>query len=166
MAAHLVIDGYNLMAAVGGLSDIEAGREALLKALAAYKRRRKVRVTVVFDGRGLARDSERRFGVEVIFSRGGEEADHIIKDLAASYGHGAVVVSSDSVVSAHARSRGAVVMGSDEFAGLMDRAVYEELKGVGPGDEVEADPSSRPKKGPSRRPNRGERLRLKRLKKL
>jgi predicted RNA-binding protein with PIN domain len=52
---HLIIDGYNLIRQSPDLQrldarDLELGREALLKRLAAYRSRSHHQITVVFDG--------------------------------------------------------------------------------------------------------------------
>ena len=53
MAMHLVIDGYNLIGAMTDLAgmDLEEIREELITRLLAYKRLKKHRITVVFDGK-------------------------------------------------------------------------------------------------------------------
>src|SRR3989344_3702693 len=78
MAMHLVIDGYNLIGAMTDLAgmDLEGIREELITRLLAYKRLKKHRITVVFDGKrsgNLSRSSMNQKGIEVIFSREGDE---------------------------------------------------------------------------------------------
>ena len=55
MATHLIIDGYNLLALIGGGGgraplQSEMARESLLRDLAVYRQRKGHAVTVVFDG--------------------------------------------------------------------------------------------------------------------
>ena len=55
MAIHIIIDGYNLIRQSPTLSrldrqDIASGREALVARLAAYRKLKPHRITVVFDG--------------------------------------------------------------------------------------------------------------------
>ena len=55
MSIHIIIDGYNLIRRSSSLStidqqDIQLGREALLDTLASYKRIKRHKITVVFDG--------------------------------------------------------------------------------------------------------------------
>ena len=55
MSLHIIIDGYNLIRQSGQLSmldmqDLQLGREALVDMLAAYKRFKAHRITVVCDG--------------------------------------------------------------------------------------------------------------------
>ncbi len=168
MAVHLVIDGYNLIgAAEGHGGDIEAGRDRLIESLVIYRRLRRAKVTVVFDGTHSGRltgGSETRNGVRVLFSRGGQEADAVIKGLVGEGGDGLTVVTSDRDVALYAEARGAVAVSSSEFLGLLDDALYESYKGASPEDDGE-DGGNR-KKGPSKRPPKDERRKRNRLKKL
>ncbi|MEK7773980.1 MAG: NYN domain-containing protein [Deltaproteobacteria bacterium] len=168
MALHLVIDGYNLLGASphDAFRDIEAERERLIDALAAYRRLKGVKLTAVFDGtnsKRLTRSREMRSGVEVIFSRDGEEADRILKDLARNKKSSVTIVTSDRDVASCAESNGAVTVGSDEFRYLLDAALYEDVKGVKAQDEEE---TARDKKGPSKREPKAVRRKMNRLKKL
>src|SRR5574337_1027952 len=129
MALRLLIDGYNLLGAApeAGL-DIDERREGLVNRLAVYKKVRGVKVTVVFDaarsGR-LTRSREMKAGVEVIFSKNGEDADSVIKELSVKGGPSLTIVSSDRELCSYAKSRGAVTLSSGEFAELLDAALYE-----------------------------------------
>lgn len=170
MSASLVIDGYNL---IGAFSynpfhgDMESSRAALIERLKVYKRLKRIKVTVVFDGRysgRLARGEENMAGVKVVFSRDGEDADTVIKGIIREKGGGVTVVTSDSELASYARAHKAVAVSSGEFLRLLDDAVYEDLKGVSPEEEQEALKTG--KKGPSKRPSREIRKKLNRLKKL
>lgn len=168
MALRIVIDGYNLLGARGFecLSDIEEARERLIEELSIYKKLRGAKVTAVFDGTRsgrLTRGREMKAGVEVIFSKDGEEADCVIMELAGKAGRGLTIVSSDRELAGFAKSRGAIVVSSGDFAALLEVALYESLKGIRPGDEEDG---PHPKKGPSKRPSKQERRSLNRLKKL
>lgn len=164
MSTNLIIDGYNLIGLDG---DIETGRERLIEDLIVYKKAVSVRITVVFDGTwsgNLTRGAMSRSGINIIFSRAGEQADAIIKEMARRIGSGATVVTSDRDVSASVRASGAVVVESVEFRGVLDEALYEEIKGAAPEDE--ADDSSARKKGNPKKPPKADRLKLHRLDKL
>jgi uncharacterized protein len=123
MPRHLIIDGYNLMGAgTRGRTGVdlwsEAAREDLLHRLRAYRHRRGHAITVVFDGWRAGGGSEQRdyqAGVEVIYSRRGEQADHVIRRLASEFGTECVVVSSDAEVGRWARAAGALVIMAQEF---------------------------------------------------
>jgi predicted RNA-binding protein with PIN domain len=124
MAFHLIIDGYNLLGRAGGLSGrIEAGRETLIQALAAYRHRKGHAITVVFDGWQQGQPLERRdhrAGIEVVYSKRGERADQVIQRLVREYGSDCAVVSSDHEIINAARAHGAFVMGAQEFAGKLE----------------------------------------------
>lgn len=169
MSLRLVIDGYNLIGACTDFRDIEALREALIESLAVYRKLRRVKVTVVFDATFTTRltgSREVRSGIEVVFTRGGERADSIIKEYARVKGAGLTVVTSDRDVATYAAVKGAVVFGSGEFRGLLESALYEDLKGAVLDDDDDDDEGGRGKKGPSKRPAKAERKKIKRLKKL
>lgn len=138
----LIIDGYNLIRqwpelAMLDRADLEAGREALLRELAAYRRTKGHEITVVFDGRGpgdAAGSGGRAAGLSVRFSRLGETADAVIGRLAAEGRARAVVVSSDRAVMDEARRHGAASLPSAEFLARLERGRIAALKG---GDEEE-----------------------------
>ena len=123
MALHLIIDGYNLLGARGQVGiaagwESEPAREQLLRELAAYRQVKGHPITVVFDAwrQGLGAGAhEHRAGIEVMYSRRGEQADLVIQRLAAEFGCDCAVVSSDREVQAFAKAQGAFVMGAAEF---------------------------------------------------
>src|SRR6266545_1842943 len=119
MPIHLIVDGYNLLGIRGGLrGDVEARRESLIRELAGYRHRKGLPVTVVFDGwrSGFPTEqAEWREVIEVIYSRKGEQADAVVKRLAAKYGSDCAVVSSDHDIGNAARAHGSTVMTSGEF---------------------------------------------------
>lgn len=168
---NLAIDGYNLIQFRGGPSfgDMEGEREALLDQLKVYRKLRRVKVTVVFDGAsspGLGRNKERVSGIDVVYSSPGEEADDILKEMASEKGEGLTVVTSDRDVADFAESRGSVVLSSPEFDELLQGALFEELKGVTPEDEEEDEDTFGRKKGPSKRAPKKDRKKKRRKKKL
>ena len=103
MSIHIIIDGYNLIRQSKRLSlldlqDIQVGRDTLIDMLAAYKKLKSHRITVVFDGAtapSFSRYRDRRKGIAIIFSRKGESADAVIKKMARKERQAALVVSSD-----------------------------------------------------------------------
>jgi predicted RNA-binding protein with PIN domain len=123
MAIHIIIDGYNLIRQSPALSrldrqDIASGREALLARLAAYRKLKPHRITVVFDGAqapafSAARDQVK--GIRIVFSRAGESADAVIVRMARQEREQAIVVSSDAAVARAAESCGAATLNSPEF---------------------------------------------------
>ena len=171
MAIHLIIDGYNLIRQSPRWSllddmDLEAGREALLDALAAYRRSRpQHRLTVVFDGwqGGELRETRDLFqGVKVVFSRRGERADEVIKRLVVKERQRALVVSSDRELQEIANRSGAAWVGASQF----EAAYLTGNSGDLSEEENDHPNQGTKKKGPARRKSKRERQRQQRLKKL
>jgi uncharacterized protein len=170
---HLVIDGYNLIrrsSRFGALDrqDLQAGREALVDALAAYKKIKAFQITVVFDGMtadpGMPQRDKHK-GIVLHFSRAGENADAVIKRMARMQGQKITVVSSDQDIAGYAAANGAGVVSAEEFEERMQLAVLMEaedpVENDGPGRMV-----STRKKGPARRTSRRQRKMQRRIGKL
>ena len=166
---HIIIDGYNLIRQSNVLSrldrqDIARGREALIGQLAAYRRLKPHRITVVFDGVRapvLSPPRDRVQGITVVFSRGGEPADTVITRMARQEGGQAMVVSSDLAIARTAEACGAAVIDSPEFEARMGMAVA--LDGLAePAEEPTGRRVSTRKKGEGRR--LPKRLRQQRMK--
>ncbi len=169
MPLHIIIDGYNLIRQSRSLGmldnqDIQLGRDALLENLVEYKKIKRHRITVVFDGSNappLSPGRDRVKGVEVVFSRRGELADAVIKRMVAKERERAIVVSSDREVSDFAASRAASVISSPEFEEKLAMAAYMNIKGLEEEDQGGWKPTTK-KKGPSKRlPRRKRRHRIK-----
>ncbi len=170
---HLIVDGYNLLAAAGSLSGhLESARERLVHDLAAYRHRKNHPVTVVFDGWQQGRPSEQRehrAGVQVIYSKRGERADQVIQRLACEYGADCAVVSSDHEIVNAARAHGAFVMGAREF---MDRLrLSAGSAGTIPNKELDSGDDDRSRRGPEKKGNprklpKSQRQRDRRLKRF
>lgn len=131
MAKHVIIDGYNLLGARGQVGagrdfDGEHMREALVRDLSVYHQRKGHAVTVVFDAwrqHGGTGHREHRAGVEVVFSRQGEQADQVIQRMVRQHSRNCVVVSSDHEVTDCAQAHGAMVIRSPEFRSMLDAAL-------------------------------------------
>jgi predicted RNA-binding protein with PIN domain len=160
MSLHIIIDGYNLIRqspSLGSLDrrDIQLGRRALLDLLAAYKKIRPHRITVVFDGISdsvFSSDKEKIKGIEVRFSRRPDSADTVIKELASGYREKALIVSSDMDVVRFAEAKGAATISSPLFENKIRAASC--FNGAGAEDEEEEEGERRTdtkKKGPGRR---------------
>jgi uncharacterized protein len=166
----IIVDGYNVIRqwpelAMLDRSDLQAGREALLRALQEYRRVKGHRVTVVFDGReagGFSESAESAGGIGVRYSRRGETADALIARLAAEAGPGTAVVSSDHEVMAAARRHGAAWLSAAEFMSRLSATRVALVKG---GEEDDA-PPVKSGKGTARRLPKAERRRQQRLKGL
>ncbi|MEE9496377.1 MAG: NYN domain-containing protein [Desulfobacterales bacterium] len=173
MSLHIIIDGYNLIRQSTTLSildqqDIMLGREALVDMLAAYRKIKPHRITVVFDGHHgpvFSPQRNRQKGISMRFSRRGESADDVIKRMAHREREKALVVSSDREVADSAASCGAATISAQQFEAKIEMAAHLD----NPISEAEDSPGWTPttkKKGPSRRlPKKQRRNRMK-IKKL
>ena len=159
MAVHLIIDGYNLLG-VGSRSRTagdpwsEAAREELIRRLGAYRQRRGHGITVVFDGWRAGAGSEQhehRGGVQVIYSRRGEQADQVVRRLASDYGAECAVVSSDREVGHSARASGALAIMAEEFW----IKLFEDPRrsAITPFKELDSEETQAEKRGPDKKGN-------------
>ena len=175
MSLWILIDGYNLIGqspvfGPTGYRDMEEARNTLIDSLRRYRKVRACRITVVFDGNRTREENnggERIWGIEVIFSRSGEEADDVIKRMANQWKDALVVVTSDREVADFSERAGATVVESVEFEGRMEMALYEDLKGEE--NNIEEDRPSRPttrKKGSSKKLSRKQRRARIKMRKL
>ncbi len=174
MPLHIVIDGYNLIrqsTMFMGLDakDIQLGRDALVDSLAAYKRLKGHRITVVFDGieaPAFSDQKDRVKGIDIRFSRRGEQADAVIKRMAKKLGQKALVVTSDRDVADYADSHGAVAVSSPEFEDRLAMASYLDAKDA---EEIVEEggwvPTTK-KKGPRRRLSKKARKKKVKMRKL
>ncbi len=173
MAIHIIIDGYNLIRNASSLKgfdreDIQLGRDALVDMLAAYKRNRPHKITVVFDGTAAPayyQHRQRVSGIDLTFSRPGETADTVIKRMVSREREKSLVVSSDREVIRSAESNRAATIGSDEFEKKLMLAAYMEVKGVEEDETSAWTPTTR-KRGPSRRLSKKRRRNRRKIRKL
>ncbi len=111
---------------------------------------------------------EHRAGVQVIYSKRGEQADQVIQRLAREYGADCAVVSSDQEVARSAKVSGAFVLGANEFAMKLRVSpsgggmVYKELDR----QEEESPPRDSKKKGNPRKLPKARRQRSRQLKRF
>ena len=174
MALHVIIDGYNLIRQSGELSELdrqapEFGRSELIGRLAEYRRIKRHKITLVFDGslRYFYPDAEStEKGIGIRFSRHGQTADDLIMKMVRSEGERAVVVSSDREVIGFAASRGATVVESGEFEMKLMMA-----RAGDPDSPIDQEPNlprtgNTKKKGPARRLPKTVRQHRKKLGKL
>jgi predicted RNA-binding protein with PIN domain len=128
MQPGYLVDGYNVIHREPALkalleSDGEAARERLISMLAGFRAGRRVRVTVVFDGRGgTGLDARTRAaGVQAVYAHYPETADARIVKLVRSSRHprSLTVVSSDRGLVTQCRDSGAAAIGADEFLALV-----------------------------------------------
>ena len=173
MSVHIIIDGYNLIRQSPSLQsldqmDLQSGREALIRRLAAYKRIKSHQITVVFDGirdPALFPERDRVQGISILFSRSGETADAVIVRMARRLKEKALVVSSDRAVADAAASAGAGFIGSPEFEERVEMAAYMDLKGADEEAPEGWTPTTR-KKGPRKRASKRQRRNRAKIRKL
>ena len=173
MSIHIIIDGYNLIRQSNRLSvldrqDIMLGREALVDMLAAYRKIKPHRITVVFDGRDSPVFSPRRNrqkGISMRFSRRGESADDVIKRMAHKEREKALVVSSDREVADFSAARGAATIGAQEFETTIEMAAHSDSP-AGEGEDSRGWIPTTRKKGPSRKLSKKQRRNRMKIKKL
>ncbi|UCD31493.1 MAG: NYN domain-containing protein [Desulfobacterales bacterium] len=173
MSIHIIVDGYNLIRQSDTLSrlddeDIQLGREALLDRLAAYRRTRHHRITVVFDGANAPLFSQHKKqikGILVKFSHSGESADAVIERMVHHEREKALVVSSDLAIVNFAAARGAATISSPKFEEKINLATYiTPTRSEDEGQEGWV-PTTK-KKGPSKRlskKKRRDRIKIRKL---
>ena len=169
MPIHIIIDGYNLIRQSNSFSDLDSqdiqlGREALLETLAAYRKIKHHKITIVFDGTNAPPFSQHEIqikGIKVKFSRKGELADSVIKRMINREREKALVVSSDLDIVNFAIAKGSATIGSLDFEEKIAMAIYMDTKGLETTDNGGWVPTTK-KKGPSKRlPKRKRRNRIK-----
>jgi hypothetical protein len=173
MSLHIIIDGYNLIRQSPRLKrldhqDIQLGRQTLLEELARYKKRKRHRITVVFDGANAPvfnQPQDRVKGIDIQFSRVGESADTIIKRMAAREKEKALIVSSDRDIVVFAMSQGAAVISSPHFDEKITQTASTPDDSSLSRDGNSWNPSTK-KKGPSRRLSKRERKNKMKTRKL
>jgi predicted RNA-binding protein with PIN domain len=123
--AHLIVDGYNVTKRGFAEMSLEQQRKRLITGLGGIAAQTGDEVTVVFDGaervHGLPPAPR---GVRVLFSRKGDTADELIRQLvrAEPPGRAIVVISSDREVVDGVRRHGAYPMGADSLLRRLSRA--------------------------------------------
>jgi predicted RNA-binding protein with PIN domain len=123
--AHLIVDGYNVTKRGFADMSLEQQRKRLITGLGGIAAQTGDEVTVVFDGaervHGLPPAPR---GVRVLFSRKGDTADELIRQLvrAEPAGRPLVVISSDREVADGVRRHGAYPMGADSLLRRLARS--------------------------------------------
>ncbi|MFO8112050.1 MAG: NYN domain-containing protein [Desulfosalsimonadaceae bacterium] len=171
MSLHVIIDGYNFIRQSEALRDLERqalefGREALVERLVEYRRVKRHKVTLVFDGspKYFFPDANTSWkGVGIKFSRHGETADALIKKMARREKEKAVIVSNDRDIGRFAEANGATVLESGTFEKKLWMA--EMMGSEEPASESEPDRhrgNHTKKKGPAKKlPKKARRVQKK-----
>jgi predicted RNA-binding protein with PIN domain len=173
MSIHIIIDGYNLIRQSKSLSildlqDIQLGRDTLVDMLAAYKKIKPHRITVVFDGTTaplLSQQRDRRKGISIIFSHKGESADTVIKNLARKETQWALVVSSDQDIVQSATANGAATVSANDFENKLTMSMDMDGLQFDRDAYIGWQPTTK-KKGPSRRLSKQQRKNSAKIRKL
>ena len=173
MSIHIIIDGYNFIRqskrlSILDLQDIQWGRETLVDMLAAYKRVKPHRITVVFDGTrapAFSQQRDRHKGISIIFSHQGESADTVIKKMAYQERHGALVVSSDQDIVQAAAASGAATVSTKDFENKLAMSMDIDRFQIDRDSYSGWQPTTI-KKGPSRRLSKRQRRNRAKIRKL
>jgi predicted RNA-binding protein with PIN domain len=129
VAAHLILDGYNVIGALdryrsANTGSLDASRELLVNDVLKAAGWTGRRIIVVFDAHG-GPDPERteiRAGgaVRVVYSAPGESADDVIERLLGNLDSSATVYTGDFALQRTALARGVTRATPSEFAALLD----------------------------------------------
>ncbi len=173
MSIHIIIDGYNLIRqskylSILDLQDIQLGRDTLVDMLAAYKRVKSHRITVVFDGTTaplFSQKQDRQKGISILFSHKGESADTVIKKLARKERQKALVVSSDQDIVQSAAASGAATVSAKDFENKLTISSDMNSFQFDRDDYNGWQPTTK-KKGPSRRLSKRQRKNSAKIRKL
>lgn len=123
--ANILIDGYNLI----GIAhrDPEKARNDLIQKLGTYANIKQHNITVVFDGwkNGQLAETRKRVGdITVIYSRIGEKADDVMKNILSLGTKLWIAVSSDREIYDFAEKKNSIAVTADEF----EEKLYEALE--------------------------------------
>ncbi|MCP5463994.1 MAG: NYN domain-containing protein [Deltaproteobacteria bacterium] len=174
---NILVDGYNLIRQVPALHDyenesLERAREELIKLLASYRKFKRHKITVIFDG--VLNLSEfapgfKQAGIEVAFSPESKTADDIIIETVHRSPLSYLVVSSDQALARKVEHLGASTINSNSF---YNKLVQANLMGELDTEESEEKPKRQHKrwetykKGPARRTPKKSRRKKQIIKKL
>ena len=120
----VIVDGYNVSMLAWPEASAAEQRDRLCDALAEFQLRFRCEVTVVFDGAEVPGVRPlRRWGLRIVFSAAGQEADEVVvgEVMFRPAEVPVIVVSSDREVRAKAESEGATTLGADALLQLMRR---------------------------------------------
>ena len=173
MNENIIIDGYNLLKQSPELCeleriDIELARNHLIKMLSAYKRVKSLKIALIFDGwksGGLSQNSYMERGIKVVFSKLGQTADDVIKNMARDSGKEMVIVTNDLDIKQFVEKTGSVVISSNDFLMKIEMAQYFEIKGIEEEVDYDTKITTKKKGNPKKRP-KSERKKNRKLKKL
>lgn len=138
-----LIDGNNLLGSWGGPQEGDDRRGDVVRRVAEFCRRRRVRATIVFDGHPLRPEmAAQDLGpLSIRVPERGTDADSLIRELlerAARPGEW-IVVTSDKALGSAAKLLGASVLRAHEWNSLENRLRQHESKGEKPDREEDVE---------------------------
>ncbi len=137
MSLHYLLDGYNIIKQTSDLSrgTLENQRQALIHWIEARSPQGSLKnsVTIVFDGKEEFFGSHSSAHVKVVFSKGQQSADDLIKKAVEKYPYkkNLVVVSNDKDITLYVRALGASVLSVQQFLMLDSNKPKPSPKGQG-----------------------------------
>ena len=167
--ANILIDGYNIMAKMDGLSgSLEARREMFIRRLGDYRTQKSHDITVVFDGEKggwITESHERKQGINIVYSRLGEKADDVIKRMVKAHDVEYTVITSDKEIASYAENYGHTAILSEEF--IPKLYLNNQIKSAkGDDEDIEYGIITTRKKGNPKRLSKAARRRRQRLDRL
>ncbi|MEI7903835.1 MAG: NYN domain-containing protein [Candidatus Firestonebacteria bacterium] len=133
----IIVDGYNVtksgrFAADHDFRELKSERDRLLMLVRRYTERTSHRATVVFDAsrtEELYASRQELDGIEVMYSRGGQTADDLIRDLIEKSANrrNIMVVTSDKGIASSVKPLGVSVAGADELYRKMSESSVTEI---------------------------------------
>ncbi len=123
--ANILIDGYNLIGT--SHKNFEKARNDLIQRLSKYSNLKGHDITLVFDGwkNGQGVETKMRIGgVNIIYSRLGENADFVIKKILSKSTKAWIVVSSDREIADFADKNNQSPVTVSEFEGKLHSILY------------------------------------------
>lgn len=138
-----LIDGSNLLGALGADRHDDESKRALVRKLGSFARAARTRVTCVFDGEEPPSFAKQLGAITVAFS-GPRQADDLIADRAAR-AKGWRVVTSDRALAARIQRRGVEVTTAPAFLRELEQSTSAEPPQERDWAEWFADPKNRSK---------------------
>lgn len=140
-----VVDGSNLLGALGLERESDGAKHQLVRMLAAFGRAKRCRIDCVFDGLRPDGFATSFGGLSVKFSHP-RSGDDLVERLVAGDSAPCVVVTSDRALGAKLRSRRVKVESCAEFRSGLERAVQsgeQETPQAGDWEAYFSDPKNR-----------------------
>jgi predicted RNA-binding protein with PIN domain len=126
----LIIDGYNVLKQRHSNESVtEQQRKSFLSELVRYKKQKKHKIMVVFDGGDSPWPYREDFsGIEIVYSGTQKDADHFIKNYVSYYRKELLMVSSDNELSLWASENQVASIGATDFYAILQRSLHTQAK--------------------------------------